>query len=167
MRKFVRFAASFLSALLLSASWPVLAADLRPLKEPAQIAGVFSPKAKVRVLNVWAMWCLPCVEELPDLRAIDASFGPEVSMAGVSLDDMIPDAKQAQTASFLDKQKIVFPNIYYTGNADALGDQLDFNGEIPITIVYDAKGKELYRHEGRIDREKLTARLRDILRRIR
>ncbi|HYI10255.1 MAG TPA: TlpA disulfide reductase family protein [Thermoanaerobaculia bacterium] len=163
MRKFVRFAASFLSALAL----PVLAADLRPLKEPAQIAGVFSPKAKIRVLNVWAMWCVPCVEEMPDLRAIDASFGPEVGMAGVSLDDMIPDAKQAQTASFLDRQKIVFPNIYYTGNADALGDQLDFNGEIPITIVYDAKGKELYRHQGRIDREKLTARLRDILRRTR
>ncbi len=163
MRKYVRFAASFLSLLAL----PLLAADLRTLKEPAQLAGVFSPKAKVRVLNVWAMWCVPCVQEIGDLRMLDAAFGDDVSLAGVTLDDMIPDAKPEATSAFLDKHKIRYPNAYYTGNADALGEHLRFDGEIPVTIVYDASGKELWRHKGRINREKFSAHLRESLRRIR
>jgi thiol-disulfide isomerase/thioredoxin len=145
---------------------PSLAADLRPTKTPKDIAKAFSPKAKVRVLNVWATWCVPCVQEMPDLRAIDETFGPEVALVGVSMDDMIPDTKPAKVQSFLDRQRIAFPNIYYTGNPDALGDYLDFDGELPLTIVYDARGKELWRHQGRIEREATIARLRETTRRM-
>lgn len=145
---------------------PLPAADLRPIKEPAKIATVFPAAAKVRVLNVWAMWCVPCVAEMPDLRAIDDAFGPEVTLAGVSLDDMLPDANSEKTAQFLDKQKIAFPNVYYTGNPDDLGEQLQFSGEIPVTIVFDRKGNELWRHQGRLNREQTIARLRETLRRV-
>jgi thiol-disulfide isomerase/thioredoxin len=148
------------------AALPLLAADLRTVKEPARIASVFPAQAKVRVLNVWAMWCIPCVAEMPDLRAIDETFGAEVALAGVSLDDMLPDAKREKTIAFLDKQKIAFPNVYYTGNPDDLGDHLKFDGEIPVTIVYDAKGKELWRHTGRLKKDETIARLRETLRRM-
>lgn len=164
MPKSARYVASFLS--LLSLSVTLAAADVRTVKEPGKISAVFPAAAKVRVLNVWATWCVPCVAEMPVLRAIDDDFGAEVAVAGVSLDDMIPGAKPATVVAFLDKQKIAFPNIYYTGNADALADALAFSGEIPITIVYDSKGKELWRHEGLLDRTKTIARLRDTLRRM-
>jgi thiol-disulfide isomerase/thioredoxin len=163
MPKSARFAASFLSLLAL----PVFAADLRSMKEPAKIASVFPAAAKVRVLNVWAMWCVPCVAEMPDLLAIDQAFGREVAIAGVTLDDMLPDAKSELTARFLDRNRIAFPNVFYTGNADALADQLRFNGEIPVTIVFDRAGKELWRHQGRLDKNKMIARLRETLRRMR
>lgn len=162
MPGFVRFAASFLSVLAL----PLFAADLRPVNEPSGIAAVFPRAAKVRLLNVWATWCGPCVEEMPDLRAIDDAFGSELAVAGVSLDDMIPDTKPEKVRSFLDRQKITFPNVYYTGNLDALGDHLDFSGEIPITILYNQQGKEIWRHQGRLEKEATIARVRDILRRM-
>ena len=164
MRKCARFAATFLSFCALALS--VQAADLRSIKEPAKIAGVFPRAAKLRLVNVWAMWCVPCVAEMPDLRAIDDAFGDELAIAGVSMDDMIPDTKPAKVAAFLDKQRIAFPNVYYTGNPDDLGEHLDFDGEIPLTIIYDRKGKELWRHQGRLEREATIARLRDILRRM-
>jgi thiol-disulfide isomerase/thioredoxin len=119
------------------------------------------------VLNIWATWCAPCVAEMPDLRAIDETFGKEMTIAGVSMDDMIPDAKQAMVASFLDKQRITYPNVYYTGNADDLAKLMSLSGELPVTLVFDAAGKELWRHEGRIDREKTIAQLRELLRRTR
>lgn len=162
MPKYARFAAISLSAVL---AVPLLAADLRPTKAPADIARAFSPKAKVRVLNVWATWCVPCVAEMPDLRAIDETFGPEVAIVGVSMDDMIPDAEPAKVGAFLDRHRITFPNVYYTGNLDDLGEHLDFNGELPLTVVYDAKGKELWRHQGRLNREETIARVREISRR--
>lgn len=162
MRKYARFAASFLNLIAL----PLIAADLRTIKEPAKINAVFPADAKVRVLNVWAMWCIPCIAEMPDLRAIDETFGAEVAFAGVSLDDMLPDAKSENTARFLDREKIRYPNVYYTGNADDLGELLKFSGEIPVTIVFDRKGKELWRHQGRLEKDKFIARLRETVRRM-
>ena len=155
------------SALLLFLALPLAAADLRPTKRPKDIAKAFPATAKVRLLNVWATWCAPCVAEMPDLLAIDAAFGAEVALVGVSMDDMIPDTKPEKVVSFLDKQKIAFPNVYYTGNPDDLGEHLDFDGEIPLTILYDRTGKEVWRHQGRLEREATIARLRDILRRMR
>jgi thiol-disulfide isomerase/thioredoxin len=163
----VRFAASFLSAALLFAATTTLsAADLRRIEDPAKIAAVFPAAAKVRVVNIWATWCAPCVEEMPDLRALDEAFGSDVAIIGVSLDDVIPGAQPAKVTSFLDKQKIAFPNVYYTGNSDDLGKALGFNGELPVTIVFDRKGKELWRHQGRIDREETIARVRELSRRM-
>ena len=162
-----RLARLFVLFLGVSLASALHASDLRPIKDPSKIQSVFPRSAKVRVLNIWATWCAPCVAEMPDLRAIDALFGPEVGFAGVSMDDMIPDAKQSMVASFLDRQRITFPNVYYTGNADDLAKLLKLSGELPVTLVFDAAGKELWRHEGRIDREKTVAQLREILRRTR
>jgi thiol-disulfide isomerase/thioredoxin len=159
MPKFVRFAASFLSVLAL----PLFAADLRDVSTPEKLAGVFPKNAQVRVLNVWATWCVPCVHEMPDLRAIDEEFGAEVAIVGVSLDDMLPNADRKKTAAFLDKQRIAFPNVFYTGSTDDLGEHLKFSGEIPVTIFYDANGKELWRHDGRLDKDETIARLRATL----
>lgn len=136
---------------------------MRAVEDPNRIDAVFPRAAKLRLLNVWATWCIPCVLEMPDLRAIDEAFGPEVAIAGVSLDDMIPGTQQAKVESFLEKYRIAFPNVYYTGNPDALGEKLDFDGEIPITILYDARGRELWRHQGRIDRDETIAQLRELL----
>jgi thiol-disulfide isomerase/thioredoxin len=161
MPEFVRFAASFLSAFLFAGA--VHAADLRDVKDVKRIAATFAKPAKLRLLNVWATWCVPCVAEMPDLRAIDDAFGAELSVVGISLDDMIPDVQRSKVVSFLDKQKIAFPNLYYTGNPDDLAFLLKFSGEIPMTIVYDAQGKELWRHQGRIDKAKTIAQLRKLL----
>jgi len=163
MSKSARFAALSLSAAL---ALQLSAADLRPTSDPRDIPKAFPAGAEVRLLNVWATWCVPCVEEMPDLRAIDEAFGRELAIIGVSLDDMIPDTKQKKVATFLDQRKIAFPNVYYTGNADDLAKHLGFNGELPITIVYDRNGKELWRHQGRLERDATIARLREITRRI-
>lgn len=162
MPKSARFAATFLSFLVaLGAS----AADLRDVKEAARVADVFPAAARVRLLNVWATWCVPCIAEMPDLRAIDETFGPELSIVGVSLDDAIPDARRSDVASFLDKQKITYTNIYFKGLPDKLADELKFDGALPITIAYDRQGKEVWRHQGRLNREETIATIRKLLRR--
>ena len=163
MRPFARFAAICLSALALARG--AHAADLRTLSDPKLIAGVFPAAAKVRLVNVWATWCAPCVAEMADLRAVDAAFGPELAIGGVSLDDMIPGTKQEQVRAFLDRQKVTWPNVYYTGNPDALGDHYRFDGQIPLTILYDAQGRELWRTQGTVRKDDMIARVREILRR--
>ena len=162
MRTFALFAAFCLSAGAASA------ASLVEVKEPARIKDAFSPKAPLRAINVWATWCVPCVEEISDLGAISDTFGADLSMIGVSLDDLIPadrTATKKKVESFLDVKKIRYNNVYYSGNSDALADSLKFSGEIPITIIYDRNGHELWRQQGPIDRQKTIAEIRKLLRR--
>ena len=142
------------------------AADLRDLKDPAKIKDVFPRTAKLRVVNIWATWCVPCVAEMPELRAVGAAFGPEVAMAGVSMDDMIPGAKREDVALFLDRQKIRYVNVYYKGNVDDLSAYYRFQGEIPVTIAFDAAGREVWRHQGAIKSASTISEFRTILRRM-
>jgi len=142
------------------------AADLRDLKDPAKIKDVFPRAAKLRVVNFWATWCVPCVAEMPELRAIGAAFGPEVALVGVSMDDMIPGAKRENVTAFLDRQKIRYLNVYYKGNADDLSGYYHFEGEIPLTIAFDEGGHEVWRHQGAIKSATTIAELRTILRRM-
>ena len=141
-------------------------ADLRDVKDPAKIAAFFPASAKLRVMNVWATWCVPCVAEMPELRAVDDAFGAELAMAGVSMDDMIPGMKREKVIAFLDRQKINYINLYYRGNADDLTSAFRFDGEIPVTIVFDRTGREVWRHEGAIKSADTIAELRKLLRRM-
>lgn len=152
-------------ALLLLAN-ATSAADLRDLKDPAKIKDVFPHGAKIRVVNIWATWCVPCVAEMPELRAVGAAFGPEVALAGVSMDDMIPGAKRENVAAFLDRQKIRYVNVYYKGNVDDLSGYYRFQGEIPVTIAFDAAGREVWRHQGAIKSASMISELRKLLRRM-
>jgi peroxiredoxin len=44
------------------------------------------------VVQFWATWCPPCVEELPTLQKIHRQF-PKIEMVGVSFDEDAADAK--------------------------------------------------------------------------
>jgi peroxiredoxin len=44
-------------------------------------------RGKVVVLNFWATWCPPCVEEMPSLVAMQRQMGDKVTVLAVSLDD--------------------------------------------------------------------------------
>src|SRR5262249_11101968 len=135
--------------------------DLRDLRDPAKIKDLFPRTAKLRVVNVWATWCAPCVYETPELRAMAAALGPDVAFVGVSADDAIPDADRAKVAAFLDKQKISYPNVYYRGSVDDLMSHYRFEGEIPITIAFDRSGKEVWRHHGPVHSAEAVAELRN------
>jgi len=155
---------NILLALLVAGS--ASAATLRDVKDPAKIKDAFPAAAKLRVVNIWATWCVPCVMEMPELRAVAAAFGPEVAFVGVSVDDTVPESSRDRVAAFLDKQKIGYTNIYYRGNVDDLMNRYRFEGEIPVTIAFDRSGKEVWRHQGPIRSADAVAELKKILRRM-
>ena len=145
----------------------LLAITLRIAAKPADIARVPQHNATLRVVNIWATWCVPCVAEMPELRAVAAAFGPEVALVGVSADDMVPESSRDKVAAFLEKQKIGYINIYYRGNVDDLTRYYRFEGEIPLTIAFDRGGKEVWRHQGPMKSAETITELRKLLRRMR
>lgn len=140
---------------------------LNDIKLPSDIAKRAPDKQRLRVVNIWATWCVPCVHEMPDLEKVHRDFrGRGIEIIGVSLDDAIPGDRaetKAKVRRFLSEQKITFTNLYYTGRTPAIAEWFNFSGEIPATLVYDAEGRQRARVEGRIDSQKFRATLERLL----
>jgi len=99
-------------------------------------------RGKVLVINIWATWRVPCVEEMPDLVKLDDSYESEnVQVIGISLD--YPEEIQSKILPFIKNNKINFP-IYVNDfkNDEALINFLNENwsGAIPATFIYDKTG---------------------------
>ncbi len=157
-----------LPALLFVAASAGAATDLVEIDKPPAIAAAFQKNSRLRIVNLWATWCAPCVAEMPELDAIQDRFASAgVELLGVSLDDVIPGERKAtknKVQRFLAKKEIGFRNFYFTGKANDLAEHFDFEGEIPITLVFDARGKELFRHQGVIEKDEFVAEIRKLLR---
>ena len=89
------------------------------------------------LINVWASWCGPCIEEMPELQRFASSQGATgVQVIGLALDT--PEAIQ----DFLARVPVDYPILVDTpGPADAsvwLGNR---KGVLPYTVLVNADGK--------------------------
>lgn len=129
----------------------------------AEVRALLAPGGGLRVVNLWATWCKPCVDELPELLALDAAArGRGVRVIGVSLDLSVPGERAAveeRVRSFLRQRGVRYDNLLYTGNVSSLLDALDLPGPIPYTLVVGDDGEVLWRHEGATTRERIEAAL--------
>lgn len=118
------------------------ASALRIVDGPALKQAVKAQKGKVVVLNVWATWCSPCVEEFPSLVKLDSNYrSKNVVVLAASVDE--PSDRQKVT-EFLTEQKVVFP-VYLRskGEMEPFVQPVDkkWDGGVPITYVFSRSGK--------------------------
>jgi thiol-disulfide isomerase/thioredoxin len=104
-------------------------------------------KGQVLVVNFWATWCAPCVQEMPTLAKLQAAVaGQPVRVLAVSLDR--PEDK-ALAQRFILKHG---PLEFYQDPKYAVPFSLNPRPEgVPITVIYDRQGRERARLEGGAD----------------
>ena len=97
------------------------------------------------LVNLWATWCAPCVKELPTLDALAARETGKMAVVAISM-DMGGDA---QVQPFWKSHGLTALTAY----TDAKNRLLTATGaaELPTTILYDSKGKEVWRASGGMD----------------
>ncbi len=126
------------------------------LPDPAQ-KGIALERYRGRVLvvNFWATWCPPCVEEMPELSTVAAEYAPRgVEVVGIGVD--YPN-KIAQFAA-------KWPVSYQLLVADKIGYELSrqFGNRslgLPYTVVIDTRGQVTKRILGRFNGKELRAAL--------
>lgn len=94
------------------------------------------------LVNLWATWCGPCVKELPTLDALAAREQGKFAVVAISQDA----GGDAQVGPFWKSHglKALTP---YTDAKSVLMSALKID-VLPTTILYDAKGKEVWRMTG-------------------
>lgn len=111
---------------------------------------------KLRLVNVWATWCGPCVIEFPDLVSLHRIYrGREFEVVTVNADDA---AKREKALEFLKTQQASTRNYAFDkGDPYALVEAVDpkWQGALPHTIVVAPGGEVIYRSEGAFDTLKL------------
>lgn len=93
-------------------------------------------KGKPIVVNFWASWCGPCVEEMPELSALQREYAKKgIQFVGLGVDSA------ANIKTFLKKVPVDYP-IYIAGfgGADVARAFGNNAGGLPYTVVIDANG---------------------------
>jgi len=96
---------------------------------------------KVFVLDFWATWCVPCIQEMPQFNRIYHDLSPKgLALAGLAMDD---DGAEI-VKPFLAKHPVDYP--IALGSA-ALGKQYGVEN-LPVTLVFDRAGRLVKRFDG-------------------
>jgi peroxiredoxin len=118
---------------------------------------------KLRVINIWASWCGPCVVEFPEFVTMNRMYRRR-DFEMISLNVENPNARDKALA-FLKENQASFTNYIYTGDVYALIETVDPNwpGAIPYTLLIKPGGEILHRHVGMIEPLELRKTIVDYL----
>ena len=107
---------------------------------------------KLRLINVWATWCGPCVIEYPQFVVIQRMFGAR-DFEFVSLSADNPNQREKALKFLEDKESALINYLFSTDDKYALIEAIgnDWNGALPYTILVEPGGEVVWKHQGEVD----------------
>ena len=113
-------------------------------------------RGKLVLLNFWASWCGPCLEEMPRLSALQRNYGARgLQVIGVSMDDEAAAAK-----GLLAKRPVDYPIAL---GDEKLGERYGGILGLPQSFLIDRHGLILARYKGEADISQIEATVRSQL----
>lgn len=107
---------------------------------------------KLRLINVWATWCGPCVTEFSEFITMNRMYrGRDFEFISISADD---PANKDKALKFLQKKQASATNyIFSVDDKYKLIEAIDpkWEGALPYTMLVEPDGKIVYAHQGIID----------------
>jgi thiol-disulfide isomerase/thioredoxin len=110
------------------------------------------------IVNFWATWCAPCVQEMPELSALQAELAPrKIQILGIGIDS------PSNIAEFSRKYKISYP-LYVAGmGGTELSRQFgNKTGSLPFTVLVGADGRIRKQYLGRLKFDELRQDLKEL-----
>ena len=156
-----------LPGILVLAGGPVAAPDIVEGDLEALQSRISQERGHPLLVNFWATWCVPCIQEMPLLDELRARLGPEgARMLAVSLDFFVypePEDAQRRVSGVVREQDFQWPVFLYMGGQETVEQVYDIPGGLPHTLLIGPDGSILDRVEGRLDDsevERLTRKIR-------
>ncbi|HXU80948.1 MAG TPA: TlpA disulfide reductase family protein [Polyangia bacterium] len=156
---------SFALVALLFGGIAEAAPKIVPARLETVLGAIRKPGARAVLVNVWATWCEPCREEMPDIvRAYRAHKARGLRLVLVSSDD---EEKQAEAEKFLASQGVDVDSFLKVGDDNDFINGLEprWSGALPASFLYDGRGHLLAFWQRPITHRELTAKLTEALKR--
>ena len=124
--------------------------------DAATLPGILRPSGKPLVINHWASWCEPCVDELPRLVRSAAGLADKAEFLGLSWDLFDhpgkPEDIARKVATFADSYGVGYGNVLFTGSPEDLFRICGLKvHQVPQTLVIAPDGRVLYHKEGMLE----------------
>ena len=113
-------------------------------------------KGKVVVINLWATWCIPCVNELPNFDRISSEYHDDVSVIAIHSTPVTTDVP-----AWLSDHSFSIP--FATDEDGSVSELLNVSTVLPQTIVIDREGIVIYNSSGSLTYEELHDIVTDAL----
>lgn len=114
-------------------------------------------RGKAVLINFWATWCGPCVQEIPSLISLQNEFGPQgLTVIGVSMDQN----GEGPVQKLITKTGINYPVVM--GDAKISRDFGGISG-IPASFLVDQSGAVRKRFDGWTSHEAFVANIKQVL----
>ncbi|HWQ56773.1 MAG TPA: cytochrome c biogenesis protein CcdA [Bryobacteraceae bacterium] len=110
---------------------------------------------KPAIVNFWATWCVPCIEEIPSFNKLHESLAGKVAVLGISMDE---EGAQ-KVVPFLKKHPMKYPVAI---GSESVAEHFKVE-QLPVTLVFDRTGKQVARFEGYTDEATLDDAVRKAL----
>ena len=116
-------------------------------------------RQKVLIVNFWASWCPPCVEEMPTLDKIAQEYATKnVLIVGIGIDS------PSNIREFLLKTPVSYPIVIGGLEGSNLAKQMgNAQGALPYTVIINSKGKAIFTKLGKISEEELRKAINSAL----
>ena len=146
---------SLLAALLLNTYTVSYAANNFVLKDMAgKKHTLFQYNGKWVIVNYWATWCPPCLEEVPDLVALyDSRKNKDLVILGVAFD--YQNAKEV--TDYVNDMLISYPIVL--GDDDVMK-QIGFSNVLPTSYIYNPHGQLIKIKHGMVTKQYLDGLLK-------
>jgi thiol-disulfide isomerase/thioredoxin len=140
-----RFATGAMHRLTVIADAPPM--PMRAIQDgQGRVTSLHAFSGQVLVVNLWATWCAPCMEEMPTLGALQRRFAGRIRVIPVNVDDTAHLEQANQELARLTQGALP---LY---NDNSRGILFDVNAPgMPVTIIYDRRGHEVARLVGGAD----------------
>lgn len=110
-------------------------------------------QGRLLVVNFWATWCAPCIEEMPDLQKVQVEYAARgVTTVGIAIDNA------SAVKRFRDEQNVGLPLLVAGAAGTELVRQLgNASGALPYTVLVDRSGIVVQSKLGRLHESELRA----------
>jgi len=138
--------------------------DIEGLKKILR-SGADSTPAHPLLLNFWATWCDPCREEFPDLLKVEADYRNRgLEFAAVSF-DFSEDVQKAVPDFLREVKADITPYWLNLPDPEPAIRMVDpaWQGGIPTTFLFDAKGNLVFKHTGKVKVAELRAAIERVM----